>query len=154
MKNWNYNSNGAYSLTLCIQGRHELLGKIVGRGIPDAPFVELTEYGKNVIDAIEFMNGRNSGIYIDKYAVMPNHVHLIVSINGLDGASGKPRPTNMAIPKLISSIKRYTNKQAGFNMWQDSYHDHIIRDETEYQRVWQYLDNNPEQWEQDEYNIM
>ena len=113
LKNWNYDSNGAYFLTLCVQDRHEMLGKVVGRGIPDAPFVELTEYGKNVKDAIEFMNGRSPGICIDKYIVMPNHVHLIVSINGLDGASGKPRPTNMAIPKLISSIKDLqVNKQA------------------------------------------
>jgi len=57
----------------------------------------------------------------------------------------------MAIPKLISSIKRFTNKHAGFNMWQDSYHDRIIRDEAEYQRIWQYVDSNPERWAEDEF---
>jgi hypothetical protein len=53
-----------------------------------------------------------------------------------------PRPTNAMIPKLISSIKRFTNKQAGFDLWQTSYHDHIIRDEADYRRIWQYIDDN------------
>ena len=82
------------------------MGKvIVGCGIPDAPHVELSENGKNIIETIEFLNSRNNQIIIDKYVIMPNHVHLIVNINILDdsGASGKPRPTN--------AIKRFTNKQ-------------------------------------------
>ena len=77
----------------------------VGRGIPDAPLAE----------ANEFLNNRNNEIAIDKYVIMPNHAHLIVLVNDLrNGASRMPRPTNALIPKLISSIKRFTNKQAGF----------------------------------------
>ena len=83
---------------------------------------------------------------------MPNHVHLIVIINDFgEGASGEPRHTNAVIPKLISSIKRFTNKQAGFNIWQTSYHDHIIRDEEDYQTKWNYIDTNPARWDEDEY---
>jgi len=69
------------------------------------------------------------------------------------GASGKPRPTNALIPKHISSIKRFTNKQAGFDMWQDSYHDHIIRNDEEYRVRWQYIDNNPAKWAEDDYFV-
>ena len=68
-----------------------------------------------------------------------------------NGASGKPRPTNALIPKLFSSIKRYTNKLAGFNMWQDTYHDRILRNEDEYQTRWNYIENNPAKWAEDEY---
>ena len=85
---------------------------------------------------------------------------MIVMIdNGADsereggGASGKPRPTNALIPKLLSSIKRHTNKLAGFEMWQDSYHDHIIRSESDYQRIWQYIDKNPAKWHEDCYFV-
>jgi len=36
-------------------------------------------------------------------------------------------------------------------MWQKSYHDHIIRDEDEYRRIWQYIDENPAKWTEDKY---
>ena len=62
-----------------------------------------------------------------------------------------PRPTNAIIPKLVSSIKRHTKKLAGFDMWQTSYHDRIIRDEGDYRQIWQYIDENPARWQEDEY---
>ena len=175
LKNYDYSSNGAYFITFCVKDRHEMLGQIVGRGIPDAPSlsdidapcVELTEYGKNVDEAIKFLNDKHQNIQIEKYVIMPNHVHMIILITNEDnsignsgedrvivknsGASGKPRPTNAIIPKHISSIKRFTNKQAGFDMWQDSFHDRIIRNETEYQIRWQYINENPQKWEEDDY---
>jgi hypothetical protein len=62
----------------------------------------------------------------------------------------RPRPANADIPKLISSIKRFTNKKAGSDMLRKSYYDHIIRDEKDYQRIWQYIDENPLKWQEDE----
>jgi REP element-mobilizing transposase RayT len=195
LKGFNYSSKGAYFITFCVKGRHGLLGKvIVGRGIHDAPYVDLSEHGMNLCNAIGFIHQNNDHIKIDEYVIMPNHVHMIVVVNedaygasGDDygakedaygvsgdaygvsgeayganedaygakeddyGASGKPRPTNAEIPKLISSIKRFTNKQAGFNLWQTSYHDHIIRNEADYQRICQYIDENPAKWQEDRY---
>ncbi len=148
-----------------------MLGKIVRQTI-NAPYVELSEYGRNLCDAIDYADEHNAQIAVVNYIVMPNHAHLLVVIDGAsgtvgdgasgtvgdgasgtvgDGASGKPRPTNALIPKLISSIKRYTNKQAGFDMWQTSYHDHIIRNKADYQRIWQYIDENPSKWDEDCY---
>ncbi|MCL2344177.1 MAG: hypothetical protein FWC62_09860, partial [Firmicutes bacterium] len=69
-----------------------------------------------------------------------------------DGAPRASRPTNALIPSIVAIIKKKTNKAAGFDMWQDSYHDHIIRDEGEYQRIWQYIDENPARWTEDEYH--
>jgi REP element-mobilizing transposase RayT len=109
----------------------------------------MSEHGVNLCNAIDFMNRNNVTVTVDKYTIMPNHAHIIVFVSG---ASGKPRPTNAIIPKFISSIKRYTNKLAGFDMWQTSYHDHIIRNDTEYLRIWQYIDNNPANWDDDCYH--
>ena len=129
-----------------------MLGHIVGLGILDAPFVQLSEHGRNTEEAIEFTGKQNQEITIPKYIVMPNHVHLLVIINDSScGASRMPRPTNTVIPKLISSIKRFTNRQAGFSIWQRSFHDHIIRDEAEYLQIWQYIDENPAKWAEDRY---
>lgn len=75
------------------------------------------------------------------------------------GTSGKPSPTksedetlaNEIIPKLVSSLKRYTNKQAGIDLWQRSYYDHIIRTQKDYDQIWEYIDTNPIKWEIDKY---
>ena len=67
------------------------------------------------------------------------------------GASRMPRPTNQVIPMFVSSLKRFTNRKTGVDLWQKSYHDHIIRNEQDFLQVWQYIDDNPAQWLEDCY---
>ena len=94
---------------------------------------------------------------IDKYVIMPNHVHMIIVVQdgtpsaAENGTRGGASPTKSTVPQIIQSLKSMTTKHFGFSMWQRSYHDHIIRDETEYQRVWQYIDENPQKWAEDDY---
>ena len=159
LKDYDYNSNGAYFITFCTKDGHGMLGEVVGRGILDAPCItQSSEYGVNLCNTIDFVNQTFNDIIIDKYAVMPNHVHMIVLVVKNDivagegsGASGKPRPTNALIPKLLSSVKRHTNKLAGFNMWQTSFYDEIIRNEQAYHNICKYIDENPAKWAEDKY---
>ena len=41
----------------------------------------------------------------------------------------------------------------GRKIWQFRYHDRIIRNEKEYLRIWQYIDENPAKWAEDEYYV-
>ena len=50
-------------------------------------------------------------------------------------------------------MKRFTNKETGLSLWQASFHDHVIRDEHDYLSRWQYIDDNPAKWAEDEYYI-
>ena len=154
LKGYDYSRNGAYFVTICTQNRKETLGA-VGRGDPDAPFVHLSEYGIISRKCIEQIESHYDGVIVDKYVVMPNHIHMILIIdidenltNKANGASGSPRPT---IPNIIRVFKRLTNRELGLKMWQTSYHDHIIRNEAEYLRIWQYIDENAAKWDDDEY---
>jgi len=52
---------------------------------------------------------------------------------------------------VINQCKGYISKQAGFSLWQKLFHDHIIRDEDDYQTKWRYIDENPARWAEDEY---
>ena len=38
-------------------------------------------------------------------------------------------------------------------LWQRSYFDHVIRNEADYLRIWQYIGDNPAHWAEDEYYI-
>jgi len=51
----------------------------------------------------------------------------------------------------VRNIKSFVTKWAGFSVWQSRFHDHIIRNEVEYQKTWQYIDENPMKWADDKY---
>ena len=154
---WDYSGEGTYFLTLCSKDRKALFSQIVGRGILDAPMVRLSEYGNIVQQALLFLAQNNPRFQLHHWVVMPNHVHILLSVqpdgNPAEGASGKPRPTDAVVPRLISSLKRFTNRQTGKELWQDGYYDHIIRDEADFRKRWQYIDNNPAAWLEDDYYI-
>ena len=90
-------------------------------------------------------------VNIEKYVIMPNHVHILFTIsNDQHGAPGSSRPTQM-VPRIIAAIKRFSNRDAGKQLWQDSYHDHIIRDDNDFLNHWRYIDDNPVKWAEDKY---
>ena len=97
-------------------------------------------------------------VRIEKYVVMPNHIHLLIAIQqGPSGALRTPPPTSarasQVIPMFISTLKRLTNKTAGHALWQRGYYDHIIRDQLDYDTIWRYIDDNPAKWHLDQFYI-
>ncbi|MBE6984716.1 MAG: hypothetical protein E7434_03720 [Ruminococcaceae bacterium] len=151
LENYDYSSDGIYFLTVCTEQRKWLLSRIVARGIPDAPATELTSNGEAAKDAIAFLDKNWDCLSILKFVIMPNHIHLLVRVWG---ASGMPRATDAVIPKFVSALKRYTNRQCGQQLWQKSYYDHVIRDETDYLTKATYIENNAAKWAEDEYFVV
>lgn len=97
-------------------------------------------------------------IDVENYVIMPNHIHMILTIKDQIkenvGTQGTPRtssPTHGAIPQFVSTLKRFCNKEFGMNIFQRSYHDHIIRNQEDYNRKYEYIEKNPLEWKLDEY---
>ncbi len=159
LEGYDYSRAGCYFITICVKNRQELLGRIVGDGVLDVPYCDLSETGKLVDSQMRDMSYLYEDKWIEKYVIMPNHVHMMVVVERkdgsprvLDGTSRTPSPTtNAAIPSFVSTLKRYINKNCGVGLWQRSYHDHIIRNEAEYQKIWQYIEENPARWKEDCY---
>ena len=155
LEGWDYSTEGAYFLTLCTKNRKCLFSQIVGRDILDAPEVQLLQYGQLVENALNYLSEHSKGWVFHNWVIMPNHVHILISITNegttAKGASGMSRPTEAIIPRIVSSLKRFTNKNAGFDLWQGGYYDHIIRDDEDFIRRWRYIDNNPSAWLDDDY---
>lgn len=149
LKGYDYSQNGAYFITICVKDRREFLGKVVGVGLTH-PQNELSAYGNIVMHAIADLPIKYKHISVSKYVIMPNHVHLIITINN-DGQVN-PAPT---IGEILGLFKYQTTIEIGIRgFWQRSYHDHIIRNEQEYQQIWQYINENPLTWEQDRFYIL
>ena len=152
LKNYDYSSPGAYFLTICVKDMRCLLSSVVGADDPGGPHVCLTYRGTIVADVLEKTETHYPDIRIDKYVIMPNHVHILLRVVRDPGAPRSSPPTN-AVSKYVTALKKFTNRAFGENLWQRGFHDHIIRDDTDYLRRWQYIDENPKKWSmgKDEY---
>ena len=155
LEGYDYSQAGYYFITMCVKDRHEMLGSIVGHDDSACrPFIKFTEYGNISEKYIKTIESHYNRVYVDKYCIMPNHIHIIFAVcDGQGGAPGSSRPTTALIPRIMAAYKKYTNKEFGFNMWQDRYNDRVIRNKEEYLRIWQYIDNNPAKWAEDDYFI-
>ena len=147
---YDYSTPGAYFITICVEKRKNLLSRIVGGGALDAPELLLTTAGEIAKKNILYGNGFG-GVSVDKFVIMPNHIHLILFVDepSVIGPSRAPAPTNAAVPQFISTWKRRCSKELGSNIFQRSYHDHIIRGEVDYLKIWEYIDTNPIKWKED-----
>ena len=152
---FDYSTTGAYFVTICTEGRREILSPIVGGDVPDAPFssarVILSEYGIIANKYINQLNEFFNDITVDRYVIMPNHIHIMLLVTG-DGASRTSPPTKQhaSVPQFVSTFKRFCNKEYGCNIWQRSFHDHVIRNKHDYDEIIKYIVENPMRWHYDE----
>ena len=150
LKGYDYSTSGAYFITICTKGRKRLLSNIVGQGLAPAEN-HLTPYGNITKEQIEALENRYQDIKIDKYVIMPNHIHILLS-NYETTAGASPCPTISDIICTFKSITTRMCKNAGFkepHLFQSSFHGHIIRGEKDYLKIWEYIDTNVMKWEQD-----
>ena len=139
---YDYSQNGAYFITLCVKGRHEILWDPVGARTTRP---SLSEIGLVVETAIKNIPNIYETVFLENYTVMPNHIHMILRIDDQNGRALRA-PT---ISTVINQVKGYATKQIRYSIWQKLFHDHIIRNENEYHRIAEYIQNNPLNWEQD-----
>ena len=160
LKNYNYDSNGSYFITFCVQDKKQILSSIHVGALHEAPAVELTEYGKAVKNVIETAEER-FGINIDGYVIMPNHVHIIITIQKESSERAiheSPLRGRSVISKAVGYIKMNSSKaihniNPAIKVWQRSYYDHIIRNEADYIEKLNYILTNPAKWADDRYYI-
>lgn len=138
LENYDYSQNGAYFITICTKERKKILCEIVGANIVRP---KLTRYGEIVDDAINSITNHYQTVTIDKYVIMPDHIHLLLQIHS-DGRT-MFAPT---IERIVKQTKGYITKQIGFSIFQRSYYDHVIRNQEDYNEIWEYIDNNPKKW--------
>ena len=159
IKQYDYSSAGAYFVTICIKDRKRILSDIikssVGVGAHDDPQIRLSEIGK-IVEKNLLSSEKISGVSIDRYVIMPDHIHVIIFLDPekytylSNGSSRAPTPTNQMLPHVISTFKRFCNKEIGKNIFQRGYIEHIIRDREDYDTRVKYIHDNPSHWYFDE----
>ncbi len=195
LRGYDYSQAGAYFITICTHNRECLFGAVGAgskpalvrikpalpsnnrAGLEPAPtqpnLMVLNEYGEIVKDTWEDLINHVSGIELDAFVVMPNHVHGIIVITRagfikhraglIQGRAGlKPAPTDThALPEIVRQMKTFSARRINKNrgtpgvpVWQRNYYEHIIRNEDDLNRIRGYIANNPDNWQSDENYIL
>lgn len=132
-------------MTICAKNRRYLfwdefdwrVGAACGRP-------RLSQIGTIVEKEIHRLSQIYSMVCVDKFVVMPNHIHLLIRIRFSESGRPQAAPT---LSQIINQFKGSATKRAGYILWQKGYHDHIIRSEADYLRIWDYIDTNPAKWQ-------
>ncbi|MDR2558404.1 MAG: transposase [Oscillospiraceae bacterium] len=148
LQGYDYSSAGYYFVTICAKNGHEMLGSIdVGTNCVRPCF---SEYGYIVDKEIAVLSNTYDTVHVDKYVIMPNHIHMIIVIEADNDGRTQFVPT---ISRIIKQFKGSITKQIGFSLWQPRFYDEIIRNEEAYRNIWHYIDENPLKWVEDRYNL-
>ena len=115
---------------------------------PDCPDGIIEKWFRELENKFEFTR-------IDKFVVMPNHIHFILSID-ISRHAGPPLQKMMAWFKTMTTNDYIRGVKEGLyypfrkRLWQRGYYEHVIRNEQDYLEAWQYIENNPIKWAQDD----
>jgi REP element-mobilizing transposase RayT len=150
MKSFDYSENYRYFITICADKKRDLFSSIaVGEGLAP-PENRLSSIGAIISEQLALLPERYPMIEIENYVIMPNHIHMILRIEDTGGAS--PSPTSHAVVCTLKSLVTRECRRTGYmdKVWQRGYYDHVIRGENDYRKIWDYIDNNPAHWAEDE----
>ena len=148
---YDYSAPRLYFVTTCIEGRLNLLGQV-----RDSRMNPSTG-GEIATRALAELPLRYSTVRVDRFAIMPNHVHAVFEVLPQDGMC-----TTLA--RIVQSFKATTGKRYrecvtnGLcspyrgTLWQRNYFEHVIRDSGELEMIRDYIVRNPVRWELDREN--
>ena len=164
LKNWDYRNNGAYFITINTGNRKHFFGEIINSEMQLSPIGEYAEnFWMEIPKHFPFVE-------LGNFVVMPNHTHGILIINNTDSVMDKSlqcndctgnqyysdiSPKSGSISTIIRSYKSVVSKHARllnpeFN-WQPKFHDHVIRNSESFERIQNYIENNPSNWKEDKF---
>jgi REP element-mobilizing transposase RayT len=162
LKNYDYSSVGYYFVTICVQNKRCLFGKI------QSEHMILNTYGNIVKKSWDKLPQMFADIALDEFIVMPNHVHGIIQIVGAafmtpnnvlqfetQGAINRAPTLGEIVRAFKASSCRFIHLSGLNNFkWQRNYYERVIRNDIELNEIRRYIADNPINWNIDPDNIM
>ena len=174
LKGYDYSSEGAYYVTIVVQGRECLFGEIIDGEM------YLNECGEIVQKWWDEIPNHFPNVKLGAFVIMPNHVHGIIFITAkrrgevlsprdhpdnnnqdADNLGGETPPLRKpTLGQIVAYFKYQSTKEinrietdkAITKFWQCNYYEHIIRDDKDLQNKVDYVNANPSLWDEDDNN--
>ena len=140
IEDYNYSTPGAYFIMVCTANREKIFWNGVWADIIRPQDAPLSTVGKFAEQGILQIAKHYNNVVVDKYCIMPDHIHLILRIESDIDVRMISAPT---LSTVVGSMKRWVSRQVGKPIWQKSFYDHGIRNQQDYNEIWQYIENNP-----------
>ena len=136
IEDYDYSTPGAYFIMVCVNDRKPSLWNVGAATCRP----NLAKIGSAAETAILQIPEHYPAVSVDKYCVMPDHIHMILSINTDENGRQIAAPT---VSTVVGHMKRWVSMQIGHSIWQKSFIDRVIRNDQGYRAVWEYIENNP-----------
>jgi len=174
LPNWDYRSNADYFVTICTKDRKCLFGDISMDYHTKQKTMRLSKIGGFANDYWMEIPEHFPFVKLDAFVVMPNHIHGIITINhfknvacnistndiplSINKQMANISPKKGSLSSVIRSYKSAVTKHArqidsNFS-WQSLYHEHIIRNPFALHRIRNYINNNPNSWDTDNFYLV
>lgn len=156
LRGFDYRSADSYFITICTKDFECAFGEI-RNGL-----MSLSELGNRAALNIQEIPVLRQNTFIDEFVVMPNHLHLVLSITKtnptryVESAFAKPiaNSVSIIINRYKGSVKKWANDNGYKSFeWQPRFYDHIIRSQESYDKIIAYIQDNPRRWNEDRYRL-
>ena len=143
LKGWDYSSCGYYYVTICTKNKTSWFGNIVENDDEPGAKILLSPAGEILEKSWHLIPEQYSNVSLNTHQIMPNHFHGILSI--------EEQKDNRTLGVIINQFKSRCTTQIresgmGEFSWQARFHDHVIRNEKDLERVRRYINENPATW--------
>lgn len=146
LKGFDYSSIGIYALTINSYKNEHIFGRVEFGQIGNT--MHLSDIGQIIEKIIQDLQERFPEFEILNYAIMPNHVHLLISKSGENDE--KKRSVSDYIGALKSLVYKESKKLYPKRpIWHSRFYDRIIRNDDELEKYWRYIEFNVDKWEKD-----
>jgi putative transposase len=167
LKEYDYSQSGAYFVTICAHDRRCIFGKIADGQMA------LNDAGRMIDAEWQKLKTRFPLVRLDEYVIMPNHFHVIITLNPKIVGAGSSCPDETpemacnsgredrapTLGDVVGYFKYQTTRQINAardvdiqKIWQRNYYERVIRNEDELNEIRQYIMDNPAKWDTDEEN--
>ncbi len=150
MRGFNYSQEAVYFVTICSHEHKYIFGDILRIG--DSNVFSPSRIGELVEENFFQLPDRFPEFALIHFSLLPNHLHFLTMKNKTDHDTAKSVSDLVGVFKSLSD-RAVRNEMSMIRIWQKSFHDHIIRDEKDFQTHWLYIEENLNRWNEDEYFI-
>ena len=102
---------------------------------------------------IEKLPEKYPGVWVDSYAIMPNHVHILLHFQNTQTELQAVMDwfKTMTTNAYIRMVKEGNAPSFDKRVWQRSYYEHVVRNDADLSEIQTYIQNNPLKWQLDRF---
>lgn len=172
---WHDYNGGIYFITICCAEKQHMFGRIVNDPAVGTRFIA-SALGEIAESDIHQLPSYYKGLEIWNSVIMPNHIHMVLKIDNPQSPTthknigclkqpkhGEPVDDyhhNSRLSAIIGAFKAGVTRKARTRLiaslpdkiWQQRFHEHIIRNQRAFENIMNYIDTNVENWCYDRFN--